>query len=311
MRFCTFNVENLFLSSSPYTFPHKNTDKVKWLAQVIEEIDADIYFLIEVGGEESLREFNEVYLGDKFIVSHIKGNSDRGIEIGYLIKKESSYTYEHLTHRNRTLGFLYKHEKQENSRLLKEGKKVKHISHYLSRDIAELRVFGDNKDIPKCIFLGVHLKSKLNDTGHDWLGKERRASELSLLVETYKTLNKKFNKKVPIFLTGDFNGAAALKDHEDEFKKIYTQTNLLDVFDHLDWSHDQRTTFILYDKNKEPNQMQLDYFFIEKELKHLIDTKESCIYRYKKENLLPLPQTPYARASLPSDHYPIVVKLLL
>ena len=311
MLFCTFNVENLFLSSAPYTFPHKNTDKVKWLAEVIREIDAEVYFLIEVGGEESLKEFNEVYLDNDYIVSLIKGNSSRGIEIGYLIKKGSSYTFEHLTHRNRKLGFLYSHEKQENKRLIKEGKKTKHNSHYLSRDIAELRVFGEDKETPKCIFLGVHLKSKLNDTGHDWLGKERRASELSLLIETYKSLNKKFYGKVPIFLTGDFNGAAAGIDHEDEFKKIYSDTDLLDVSEHLEWTIDQKTTFILYDKHKAPNQMQLDYFFLETKLKHLVDVKETCVYRYKRENLLPLPQTPYARAALPSDHYPIVIKLLL
>jgi hypothetical protein len=310
MRFCSFNVENLFLSTSPYSFPHKNTDKVKWLAEVIREIDAEIYFLIEVGGEESLKEFNDVYLNNEYVVSLIKGNSSRGIEIGYLIKKGSLHTFEHLTHRNRTLGFLYSHEKQENKRLIKEGKKPKHNSHYLSRDIAELRVYGKGKDIPKCIFLGVHLKSKLNDTGHDWLGKERRASELSLLIETYKALNKKFNKTVPIFLTGDFNGTAAGDDLEDEFKKIYSDTTLQDVSEHLEWTADQKTTFILYDKSKSPIQMQLDYFFLETSMKDLIDVNETCVYRFKRENLLPLPQTPFARAALPSDHYPIVIKLL-
>lgn len=310
MRFCTFNVENLFLTPTQLRQPLKSAEKTQWLAHVISEIDADIYLLVEVGGVASLNEFNKRYLHDQYHTSLIKGNSERGIELGYLVHKRLTLRFEHLTHRNRPLNFLYPYQVKENKALLKKGKPIKYHSELLSRDIAELRIMDDDHKIV-CILLGLHLKSKLDDKGIDFNGRLRRGSELKLVVDTYNTLNKRYKEKVPIFITGDFNGLAQSDGHEAEFSYLYQQTNLRDIADHLGWELSERATFVTFDRLKKPQPIQLDYFFIGQQWAHLIQGKECAVYRYQKENVLPLPQTSHARVELPSDHYPLVVDVSL
>jgi endonuclease/exonuclease/phosphatase family metal-dependent hydrolase len=310
MRLCTFNVENLFLSTTSVHQPLKNVDKVKWLARVIRDIDADVIFLVEVGGKISLEKFNSDYLDNNYHSSLIEGNSSRGIELGYLIHKRLSYRCEHLTHRNRPLNFIYPHHQKENENLVKQGKQIRYQSELMSRDIAELRLLDENDNLV-CILLGLHLKSKLDDTGVDFNGNKRRASEMKLVLESYKKLDQRYHGKVPIFITGDFNGHANITNTEEAFQAIYKQTNLLDISEHLNWDESERTTFVIYDKNKKAVPLQLDYFFLDKKWAHLLNKEECAVYRYQKENVLPLPQTPFARAELPSDHYPLVVDISL
>ena len=65
----------------------KPQEKIEWIARTISEIDADITMLCEMGGLDSLDLFNTKYLNSQYYTSLLKGNSDRGIEMGYLIKK--------------------------------------------------------------------------------------------------------------------------------------------------------------------------------------------------------------------------------
>jgi len=307
MRFCTFNVENLFLNQSSFDIPRKSEEKTKWLSDVIKDIDPDIALLIEVGGLESLNEFNRDYLDHRYKTSLIRGNSSRGIDIGYLIKPGLAPYCEHLTHRNRPLNFLYHEEKKENEDLLKKGKKPRHLSHLMSRDIAELRVYKDlEKKHLRSIFLGVHLKSKLDDKGFDWLGKKRRGAELKLTLKTYDHLNERYFGKVPIFITGDLNGDIRV---DDEFLPLKSYSSLIDITDALKFEDSERGTFVLFDKNKRPNLIQLDYFLGDKKWFKDIKKQDCGVYRYQKGNVLPIPQSPHVRHSLPSDHYPLVVSL--
>ncbi|NJL24757.1 MAG: hypothetical protein HC902_06040 [Calothrix sp. SM1_5_4] len=145
---------------SAATVPNKSLSKTLWLADSLLDINADIVCLNEVGGEESIRNFAKYFLKDRYTPHLIEGNSDRGIDIGYLVKKEFSPKVELRTHKNRPLNFLYPHEAPPKT-------------HYFSRDCAELRVFSGAPSTPALIILLVHLKSKLDPDGIDPQGRAR------------------------------------------------------------------------------------------------------------------------------------------
>ncbi len=316
LRVFLLNAENLFLP--PYSeeflkrsgFPEnysKDIEKTKNIAKVISELDPQFILLSEVGGLDSLENFNERYLEKKYIPSLIEGNSDRGIEVGFLIKKEMPLRYEHYTHRNRPLNFNYPFE-------LNLHKEADLPTHYLSRDIAELRVFNkeDKEDsAPLFIILHVHLKSQQDRNRIDAGGRLRRQAEFELLLKTYSILNKRYKGEVPIFLTGDLNGVAIKKNCDEAFKSIYKDTDLEDILELLDIPENERTTLVHFEGPNNPKFLQFDYFFIPSSLKNDLVPAESGVYRYKdKDGMpMPLPTASYMRYQMPSDHYPLLLTL--
>lgn len=303
-----FNVQNLFIG--PYTIKRdyplpysKNLEKVNEIAKVILKENPDIIMLTEVGGEDSLINFNKSFLDDQYIPSLIMGNSDRGIELGYLIKKSLPFAYEQYTHKNRKLDFNYPNETELDPKPI----------HYLSRDIAELRFYNSEEDkkTPCLIILLVHLKSKLDKDGLDHQGTNRRQAEFSILVDTYNVLNTRYDNKVPIFLAGDFNGNASNIETDREFKKIYNDTQLLDVMELAKVEPEERFSFIHFPDHYTGLKQQLDYIFIPQNLENIIDKKRSGAYRFRdqEENLITIPTNRSILYTLPSDHYPVFLKL--
>ena len=310
MKLCHFNVENFFLvGTSNGDHYIKPTDKVEWIARTIKEIDADIMMLCEVGGLESLEYFNSKYLDSKYSVALKKGNSNRGIEMGYLIKKSNRFEYSHLSHIERSIHFNYPFEIQENLTQFKNNLPKLHQPHKFSRDISELRITKDNE--VKMIVLLVHLKSKWDRDGVDFLGKERRKAEFNELIKTYNQLRAEFKFKVPIVIAGDLNGIAQKGIQEPEFDTLYKLTDLEDVLEVINEPHEQRLTFFYFPKDLAREACQLDYILLPKELWPLIKKEESGIYLFRDTHGVPLtyPQESYQRYALPSDHYPIVATL--
>lgn len=265
--------------------------RAELLARVILDLDAEIYALAEVQGEESLREFNHHFLQDAFHISLIEGNSDRGIHLAYLIKKNLPYHFEHLTHRRRPL---------PNAPTL-----------LLSRDIAELRLKCPETEQVLLVLLAVHLKSKRTDQSSDFGGKRRRARELELVVQTHKTLAKRFGPQIPVVLMGDFNGIAQPDHFEEEFAPLMKSTELIDILEYLNLPKAERITQVSFGKNRELLAEQFDYIFFPTKLGPWVNPAESGVYRFKngEGQPLPLPQGPSERAELPSDHYPVVLSL--
>ena len=161
------NVENLFLlfdqelppnyekltepqwqKLSTSTYENKPLNKTLQLAQTIKDLNPDIMQLVEVGGAESLKNFNHYFLNDQYSPILIEGNSDRNIDVGFLIKKNSDFYFDLITHKNRLINFLYPHEIQSN----KTNYPPQIVSHKFSRDCAELRLFRQNVNKPFLIF---------------------------------------------------------------------------------------------------------------------------------------------------------------
>lgn len=321
LKLMAYNLENLFVppfspeyierTSLPDHF-RKPPEKMKRIAETLDRYTPDIIMCSEVGGVDSLENFNKIYLEDKYHPAIIEGNSDRGIDLGFLIRKDLPYKYEQYTHRERSLNFNYPHEEEQNNRDITKKKAPSFESHKLSRDIAELRVFSnENSETPIFILLQVHLKSQLDKDKIDPNGRLRRAAELKMLVDTYNILNKRYDKKVPIIVSGDFNGTAQKDNCDEEFKYLYSHSDLEDTLEVLNSPQDERITMLHFAQQGKATKLQLDYIFLPPLLFGLLDKKESgvCPYWDKNGRRISRPKQLYQRYQLPSDHYPVLVKI--
>ena len=331
IRIAEFNVENLFLLLDHYqgqdlsriteaqwqsmtisTTGNKPIEQVRALAKVFHDIDADIFMLCEVGGRESLENFNKHFLGDRYKVHLLEGNSDRGIDLGYLVKKSLPFKYDLISHKNRSIDFLYPHEKQLKLTGYDDRPSGKINSHRFSRDVLELRVFEEGNMEPALIAMQVHLKSQLDRDRIDPLGRDRRKAELEKLVKIYQEIDNEFGGRVPIVIGGDFNGIAAKQDTDKEFEAIYRDTQLLDALEIAGAEARDRYTYMqIYQYGQRVNLRQLDYIFVSPSLHAQVEPKETFVYRYKDDwgFVAPPPKSLDAKHTLPSDHYPVILTL--
>lgn len=287
------------------TTPNKSLVKTLWLADTVNAINADVVCLNEVGGKESIDNFCRFFLDGKYVPHLIEGNSDRGIDVGYLIKKDFAKKVELRTHKDRPLQFLYPHEIESNAHFAQTAPEKVIKTHYFSRDCSELRLYNAGSEKPSLIILLVHLKSKLDPEGIDPGGRSRREAEMRTLVQIYKELRSEFTS-VPMMVAGDFNGFASKANLAEEFKDL-TTTDLESVVDLAALPPEAAATQLQFTRNG-INGLEIDYIFISPELKtHLI--KESVeVFRYRSDLglPLPLPKTLEQRTAMPSDHYPVV-----
>lgn len=270
-------------------FSNKSKEKCQILAQTIKEAEADIVMVTEVGGPESLSNFAKYVLNDEYFALSLPSNSDRGIDLGYLIKKSLPYSVDIHTHVDYPLPMPAKR---------------------FSRDVLRLDLKLDGE--LKLVCLLVHIKSKLDLKRADFEGRTRRVLEVKGLIEIYHKLRTDF-PDVPVLVGGDMNGHAGEKDTEEEFKYIYESTDLKDIAYLAGIPEEDRFSYIYFNRGGNRFVQQIDYLFISEQFKNLIDPSECYFPRYK--NLtgapLPIPRRMEQKNILPSDHYPFVAGLKL
>ena len=147
--------------------PNKNLKKLLALKETYKAHDPDILLLIEVGGSESLNNFNKYFLDDAYEVFTSASNSDRGIDLGFMVKKEIASFFEFSAYVDN---------------LLSNQKKF-------SRGVFELKLKKEEEI--KMIFLLTHLKSKLNLKKLDFEGRGQRQAETMELAKIYQSLKMK------------------------------------------------------------------------------------------------------------------------
>ncbi len=291
---------------SQSVFDNKPLFKTIHIAQTIQKMNVDILQLTEVGGLESLKNLNTYFLNDEYSPILIEGNSDRTIDVGFLIRKSSTFYFDLMTHKNRSIDFLYPHERL--------SKKTNYpptlISHKMSRDCAELRLFKKDVNKPFLILLLTHLKSPLDPERIDPAGRERRTAELKTCVNIYNELKTEF-PKCPILLSGDFNGNASKTNTESEFTDIYLKTDLIDVLEIANFPIEQRSTFVQIKSGQRTDSRQIDYCFVPEIIKNNLLLTSAKVFEYQDEfgSNLKRPETLEQKMALPSDHYPIVFSL--
>ncbi len=316
LRCVLLNAENLFLildqrpgdsfetlSESEWQrystsiYANKPLHKLLKLKSYLSEIDPDLILLCEIGGEESLRNFNQIFLNDHYRVALIEGNSDRSIDIGYLIHKRIPYHFNIISNKDLPIQFLYEHELE-----------IPNMpSHKFSRDVAELHLFDRNINNPFLIFLLTHLKSPLDPEGIDPLGVSRRKAEFKTLLSIYHKLQNQY-PNVPIIVSGDLNGNASRHSTDNEFTNLYSTTDLEDILELLNHPLPERATFYPLKSGQILSGKQIDYVLLSEKAKELLQHESSYVFRYDISGKgRPLgPQTLEEKQTLPSDHYPIV-----
>ena len=268
-------------------FFNKSKDKCIALAQTIRDSGADIVMMTEIGGHESLANFARFVLNDEYISLSLPSNSDRGIDLGYLIKKTLPYELALHTHVDFALPAPAKR---------------------FSRDVLRLDLIRNEKI--EMIFLLVHIKSKLDLKRADFEGRTRRVHEVKGLLQIYEKL---LVHQVPILVGGDFNGHAGEKDTEEEFKAIYQDTDLKDIAFLANIPEEERFSYIYFTRGGNRFVQQIDYLFISEKFTHLIEPGECYFPRYKNPSgtPMPIPTRMEQKNTLPSDHYPFLASLRL
>lgn len=314
------NAENLFLLSDQQLTPeHLKLDEVQWqklstsifdnkplnktkkLAEIINQTQPDLLMLSEIGGIESLNNFNRLFLEDKYSPALSEGNSNRNIDIGFLIRKDIGFYFDLVSNKNRPINYNYPHERHTPNV----------ASHKFSRDLAELHLFQTDREKPFLIFLLTHLKSRLDPDGIDPNGFERRQAELRTLIEIYQEHEAKYNGQVPIAIGGDFNGNASSVQTDTEFSLIYQQTKLQDVCHLAQLKDEERVTYYQVGRNSKTDGKQLDYCFLSPRLAPHLASGSVQVYRYRDHQGIPFdpPTTLDDKLILPSDHYPLIFSL--
>lgn len=309
-----WNIENLFIYTDLYqsqdlslmsesewqkistaSTKNKSLSKIFHCQAVIQNISPDIIMLNEVGGLESLSFFNKHFLNQAYEPLLVKGNSDRGIDVGYLIKKNLGYNHTLTSHKDQSIPLHYPGDD--------EGTK-----HYFSRDLCELSLFEPETNKLKLVLLLTHLKSQLDLEKIDPYGFEKRQAEVKKIIQIYKSIRKKNN--APVIVAGDFNGQAKRKDTSFEFEEIYTETDLRDAIDISNIAEKDQTTYIKISSGKKLN-LRLDYIFVCERAAKILDKNQCFCYRFKDSagNEIPLPNNLEEKFKLPSDHYPVLIGL--
>lgn len=310
LKVCAFNVENLFISLE-YADGHdlERITEAEWrelaltqlrkrqkplaktwgLAEAILDIAPDVLMLSEVGGADSLENFNRYFLGGRYETFFVEGNSRRAIDLAFLVRK----------------GIRFRPEARSNRELPVEvltwqGKQMAKFS----RDIAELRLY-DERGL-RLILLLVHLKSMLT-TEQGYRGRDVRTAEAAALANYYQTLRDS-HPDTPVVLGGDFN--ASLESQELE---LLARTDLVDFHNVVGTPPEERATYIYFDHAGTPRPEKLDYLLISPQLTDRIAKAHSFVYRYKGPYGVTeeQPDSLQKRFQLPSDHYPQVLTLLL
>ncbi len=329
LKIMLLNAENLFLISdeslqeshleldekawqklSTSVFDNKPLRKCRALAKIVQEVNPDIIMLAEVGGSESLSNFNRLFLNDRFSTALIEGNSNRNIDVGYLIRKNMGFYFDLVSNKNRPINFLYAHEKDSLQIGEEESAQIP-ASHKFSRDVAELHLFTKDRSRPFLLLLLAHLKSRLDPDGIDANGLERRQAELQTLVNIYLGFENQWQGKIPIVVAGDFNGNASQRNTDLEFRAIYDSTQLKDVCALANLPPESCATYYQVGRHSHVEGRQIDYSFLSPAAAPLLLPESVKIYRYKDHLGQPMdpPSTLDAKSMLPSDHYPLIFEL--
>jgi endonuclease/exonuclease/phosphatase family metal-dependent hydrolase len=306
LRICTYNLENLFLGMEYYNGEdlsavteeqwrgfalaqfrrrQKPLFKLRGLAKAIRDIDPDVLMGVEVGGRESLENFNRYFLDEAYVPHFVETNSDRGIDLAYLVRKGLPDQFETRSNREMPL------EVESYLRTYKAR---------FARGVAELCMSRDG-DL-KMIFLLVHLKSKIS-SDQDYQGTDLRTAEARALARLYQSRREE-SPDVPIVIGGDFNAPLS----SAEFDELRA-TDIQDSLELLGHPSVERTTLVFFDYLKRAHAETLDYLLVSPHLQDRIVPDKTGVYRYKTFYDIPLelPEELKEKRLQPSDHLPVVL----
>lgn len=267
--------------------PNKPLGKVFALAQAITDSKADIVLLTEVGGEESLNNFNRHFLNERFQPMTMPSRSDRGIDTAYLVNKDLLDQGMSFDLRDHT------HSPMEDGR-------------HFARGLLELCIQKDNQH--RISLLLAHFKSKLDLKKKDFEGREQRRAE-ARFIANYHQKFRKVHPNTAFMLCGDLNGIIYKDETEPELAPL-TESGLIDVLELQDRELAQRFTYYFFKPNSCRYGMQLDYALIDKQYAHKIVPNARVLNPWEESAPNP-PLSLAQKQKLPTDHYPLYWEISL
>lgn len=302
IKVMTYNVENLFLHVGKFErmsneeFKRVTDAEIKpeheleGIAEAISESDPDFIVLEEVEGVEAIQRFSEEHLDNRYVAHLVEGNDERGIQIGFLVKRDLPLDISIESHKETTW-------------VDPTDRKTKKL---FSRDAPALMVRrkGEPADAtPLLIFIGIHGKSQRDRQGDkgSFILRAAQYKEVGNIVDGYQAT---FGKDVPIMIGGDFN-----IDVRRSADVAAVRARMKDAFDLKGMDGDARVTHTFHPRGGRTQNNQLDAIFVTPSLASSVLDVE--VFRYKDRNGREkrLPQSWDERSQNPSDHFPITVRI--
>lgn len=298
LKIGTYNVLNLNMSVGKYetikgkrVFISGKSEKPIWqrqqVARAIKESELDIIVLQEVEGLSSLEQFNKQFLSDEYFEICLKGNDERGIEIGFLVKKNLPFHIEVDSYKDLTW-----------EDPLSGGE----VEKLFSRDLPVMKIYFSDKSPqgpPDMVLIGTHYKSQRGKGEIDPTSKVKRAAQASETAKIISELKKEYGPKTPIMLAGDFNADI----NKSEFDSLTKDGLLEEALEVKNIPKEERVTHTFHPYSGPTSYSQLDAIMFTPNLKSYV--KDAGVYRYKDQqgNVKPIPQTYAEREQNPSDHF--------
>ena len=301
LKVLSFNVQDLFLFlRQPFHADILGFSQQQWneqrsslknnkslknallLATVIKEIAPDVAMLCEVGGKESLDNFNQLFLHGAYEVFCPEGTSSRGIDLGFLVRPRPSFQFDLITPEQKGLG--------------------------LSRLFPVLKM--EVKNAPAIFMVGIHLKSKLNKNKKDFEGRSQRKKEIDTLVTLVQELS--FEHGEHFLILGDFNDDLRHGTSHFELQELFEKLKCRDVLSLAGMPFEERITHFHFGPGARVSKSQLDGILASPAMQNLL-VKEKCgVYRYPDQYGVPYQLNTFKdKLALPSDHFPIFAKFII
>ncbi|MES2963550.1 MAG: hypothetical protein V4760_06640 [Bdellovibrionota bacterium] len=299
IKILQYNVENLFMTVGkhervPEGFRRVTDSEIKpaheleGIAKPMREFDPDLMVMQEIESVDSLARFNKDYLGGKYRPLLVKGNDERGINIGFYVKQDLPLDITIESHKNTQWTDPTSGRTQN----------------LFSRDVPAVMIRRQGEvGAPLLIVLGNHAKSKRDRDG-DPLSERLRAAQYQGVGKIIDGYRAKYGKDVAIVMAGDFNTdvrtSASVKPVRDR---------MVDAFDVKGLQGPARVTHTYHPNGGKAEYNQIDAIFVSPSLSRSIVA--AGVYRYKDASgrEKPLPRTYDERGTNPSDHFPVMVKV--
>ncbi|MCS6838320.1 MAG: endonuclease/exonuclease/phosphatase family protein [Bdellovibrionaceae bacterium] len=288
VAFMTFNLRNFGLSVQPEKFDKKALR----VAQIIRDYKPDFVIFQEVVDLESLRRLAWDYLRGEYGWKLYSGAKGATHHLAFIFKRNLKLRYEFRSNLNET--WVDPVTGRETT--------------LFTRDVPIMIVWNqDSLDFhPVFIFIGVHIKSPIDRYGD--LGSEiLRKEQLKRIGTIITDLKKEFGDNVPIIVGGDFNidlekGVSWLSQigMEEAFHSLSRRTGKIPAIN--------RITFVNFSGNTLRVQ-QLDGFFIDRKSVDVVDSIQVVPFRKSEGGRTQLPRDKREWMEMPSDHYPVLLKL--
>lgn len=298
-----YNVENLFWSVGKYetlpdlqhranndTVPQRKSDEdIETIRKIIKQADPDIAILTEVESIVALQKLAQDSLGnyDSYL---IEGNDARGIDIGFIIKKDLPFLVEHQSHKDET---WFDPITRKDIKLF-------------SRDAPALLFRKNKSEPPFLIVMGNHAKSKRDRAG-DPESRMIRTAQYDRIAEIVERYKRTYGPQVPILLGGDFNTDVNTSPELNQLNKSLTSSfNVAKI----STPKDQRITHTFHPRDGPTHKSQMDDIRVNTSLADAIIEAKVIRYQNPDGTIMPFASTFDERSKQPSDHLPVFIRLL-